>query len=597
MAFGNRFLLAFFASAPCVAIAGPAAAANHLARTALAPLPHGTHLGTNGRYTQDVCDHDKTSYCLARRLLPASWQPGAAVQSAGTSGSPMLGTMTPADVLAAYSIPPSTSAAGRIVAIEDMPYTDALADLNVYRMQYGIPPLARCPGAPTGMSPCFAVVDQDGNLNPSLQDGGSEDGESGLDLDMVSAACPDCSLLFVEFTSSGPPAFQDFVTAAHTAATMGALATTISWGGTETSSDPTGFTQPGKMLVLAAAGDGGYLEYAAGGNGSSPGYPGSAPDVLSVGGTNLQVTSGGYTEVVWNDSMRATTSGCSGQYPMPPFQTSFLSSHASAFGTCTMRATSDLAAAAAFQPANAAQGMSGIGAYISSQGGWQSVVGTSASSPLVAGILVRLGLAVDVSNDLGFVYENIAAFNDVTSGNDTTSTSCTDAVLCTAGPGWDGPTGVGTPNGAKLAVLLAPSGSSSGSGSSNSSSGSAGSGSSGASTSGSSGGGASGSSGGSSTGGSGGGGQGTSGSSSGTPGVDGGSLGTSSSGGFEADAGPGSDGGSRGLPDSSGPAAGACACRNAGASISPLSNAEIVALLGGVVALIQARRRRGVKSV
>ena len=41
-------------------------------------------------------------------------------------------------------------------------------------------------------------------------------------------------------------------------------------------------------------------------------------------------------------------------------------------------------------------------------------------------------------------YANTSSLNDVTSGSDGT---CSTTVLCTAGTGWDGPTGLGTPNG------------------------------------------------------------------------------------------------------------------------------------------------------
>jgi hypothetical protein len=353
MTLPNRALWALLALVPVGVLADrPAAAANPPGSTAVAALPHGIHLGRNGRYYEDVCDHDETFYCLAKRLLPPSYRPGDPTPQkggGGTTTTPPSGTMAPADVLAAYSIPTSSAAGGKIVAIEDMPYTTALADVNVYRTQFGIPPLTQCSGAPTGTSPCFAVVDENGNLNPTLSDGGSADTETSLDMDMISAACSDCSILLVEFTASQGPTDTDFVTGAKTAASLGAVATSISWGGEEGGNDPTGYTQPGKMLVLAASGDSGYLQEngqavgrfvplkgggGGGGGGGTPGYPASSPDVLGVGGTNLEAGSGGaYTEVVWDDSSGATTSGCSTEFATPTFQTTFLASHPSAFGS------------------------------------------------------------------------------------------------------------------------------------------------------------------------------------------------------------------------------------------------------------------------
>ena len=75
--------------------------------------------------------------------------------------------------------------------------------------------------------------------------------------------------------------------------------------------------------------------------------------------------------------------------------------------------------------------------------GWGVVGGTSASSPIVAGIY---GLAGNGGvRELRLVpYSHITSLFDVTSGN---NGSCSPAYLCTSGAGYDGPTGLGTPNG------------------------------------------------------------------------------------------------------------------------------------------------------
>jgi hypothetical protein len=64
-----------------------------------------------------------------------------------------------------------------------------------------------------------------------------------------------------------------------------------------------------------------------------------------------------------------------------------------------------------------------------------------------------MGIATQVSTDLGFVYTHASAFNDVTTGtNDNQGLCPAGDVICTAAAGWDGPTGVGTPSG-KLAAF------------------------------------------------------------------------------------------------------------------------------------------------
>ena len=108
-------------------------------------------------------------------------------------------------------------------------------------------------------------------------------------MDMISAACPDCSILLVEISNLDD---SDFISGVQTAARIGAVATSISIGGPEgggSGSDPTGYTTP-CHLVLAASGDEAYDLVNEGGNGAS--YPASAPDVLAVGGTDLFLLSG-----------------------------------------------------------------------------------------------------------------------------------------------------------------------------------------------------------------------------------------------------------------------------------------------------------------
>jgi hypothetical protein len=358
--------------------------------------------------------------------------------------------MTPSDVVAAYRIPAASSAAGKIVALVDMPDAHAYDELSTYRQAFGIPALPKCPtGLPDGKTPCFAAVDESGKpADPSLDCAGA-DPETGLDMAMVSAACPDCSILVVEMTNAMNQGIapQDFLTSSATAARLGAVATSISFGGAEQGSESAGYTTPGH-LVLAASGDLGYLlEGEPIGGGRSPSYPASAPDVLSVGGTLLQKGASAYSEVVWNDQTGATGSGCSTEFAMPAFQTKL---GASMFGSCTKRASVDLSAAADFTPGG--QG-GGIASY-DSHDQWSAMVGTSAAAPLVAAILTRVGLAAQIANDLGWVYANGAAFQDVTSGTDDREGLCQSGdVMCTAGPGWDGPTGMGTPDATKLAVL------------------------------------------------------------------------------------------------------------------------------------------------
>lgn len=446
-------------------------------------LPRGIHLGKNGRYYQDQCDHSRHRHCMAMRLLPVTYVPDTGRSpdngNAGPSGECACnnenpcgggetavpeGAMKPVDVLTNYKIPASSAANGKIVGLVDFPDSTALSDVNVYRKAFGIAPLPACPGnglPVAGGPPCFGSTDELGNVttNSAVTDCPGADGETALDMDMVSAACPDCSILLVGMTSAqseGGATDIDFVDSAKVAIKLGASAVSISFGGQEAidGPDPMGhdFSTPGH-IVLAAAGDSGYLDSIAGG---TPEWPASAPDILGVGGTTMKLTGSTYSEVVWDDASEdppfAGGSGCSSEFATPAFQTTFLTTHANAFGSCKKRASVDISAAAEFYAGNFG---GGIAEYVTSGSGWQPAVGTSAATPMVAAILTRLGLTDAVSADLGWIYTNIAAFNDITSGTNDLMGTCS-SILCKAGPGWDGPTGVGTPNGEALVAALNP---------------------------------------------------------------------------------------------------------------------------------------------
>ena len=83
-------------------------------------------------------------------------------------------------------------------------------------------------------------------------------------------------------------------------------------------------------------------------------------------------------------------------------------------------------------------------------GPWLTVEGTSASSPLIAGVYGLAGNASTVQP--GFEYAHASALFDVTQGNNDWfnlghGASCGFDYLCVAKKGYDAPTGLGTPDG------------------------------------------------------------------------------------------------------------------------------------------------------
>ncbi|MFE9453033.1 hypothetical protein [Streptomyces sp. NPDC006739] len=320
----------------------------------------------------------------------------------------------PSDLQSAYNLPSSTAGSGRTVAIVDaMDDPNAESDLAAYRSQYNLP-------ACTTANGCFKKVNQTGGTTyPSADSGWA--GEISLDLDMVSAACPQCHILLVEASSAD---MTDIGTAENEAVALGAKYVSNSFGGaedpTETTADVQYFNHPG-VAITVSAGDSGYgVE-----------YPASSPYVTAVGGTSLSRAGNtrGWSESVWStDSTDGTGSGCSADEAKPTWQSDT---------GCGKRTVADVSAVA--DPAT------GVAVYDTyGANGWDVYGGTSASSPLIAATYALAGTPTANSYPSSYPYGHRSALNDVTSGSNGT---CSTSYLCAAATGYDGPTGLGTPNG------------------------------------------------------------------------------------------------------------------------------------------------------
>jgi hypothetical protein len=320
--------------------------------------------------------------------------------------------LTPDDLVSAYSLPGSAGS-GRTVAIVDA-YDDphAESDLATYRRQFGLP-------ACGSSDHCFRKVDQSGGDNyPASDPGWSE--EISLDLDMVSAVCPHCHLLLVEADS---PAQGNLGAAVDEAVRLGADAVSNSYGGADASDDDYGryYHHPG-VAITASAGDDGY----------GVSYPASSKWVTAVGGTSLRRSSRsarGWTEQAWS----GTGSGCSGRN-QAGWQNSSLTG-------CSGRAVADVAAVA--DPSTGVAVYDSVGDDGAS--GWLTFGGTSAAAPIIAGVYALAGDTGSIDDgSLPWVHHSHGEFNDVTAGS---NGSCATQRWCSAGSGWDGPTGWGTPHG------------------------------------------------------------------------------------------------------------------------------------------------------
>jgi hypothetical protein len=306
------------------------------------------------------------------------------------------------------------SSGGKTVAIVDAyDAPTAEADLGVYRKQYGLP---EC----TTANHCFRKTTQTGSGRFPRVDGGWAQ-EISLDLDMVSAACPDCNILLVEAKSAS---FSDLSTAVKYAAAQGPVAISNSYGGSDTNNATLQkiYDQPG-IAVTASTGDSGYGVQS----------PASLPGVVAVGGTSLRQdanTSRGWTETAW----AGAGSGCSTLNSKPTYQTA-------ATKCDTGKAVADVSAVADPKTGVAVYDSYSYQGYV----GWQVFGGTSASAPFIAGVYAQ-GTKSFGDSAAAYTWANASALNDVQNGSNGTCPTDT-GLWCTSGPGWDGPTGLGTPNG------------------------------------------------------------------------------------------------------------------------------------------------------
>jgi subtilase family serine protease len=349
-------------------------------------------------HTRAVCPHrDDPSrvYCesIARTDLPSQSPSGYA----------------PSDLQSAYNLPSTTDGTGQTITIVDA-YDDpnAESDLFVYRNEFGLPVCSTLNG-------CFKKLNQEGKKKPLPPPDADWSIEISLDLDMVSAGCPNCKITLIEGTAN---TWRDVGVAENEAVKLGAQIISNSYGGSGRGANPHDWDHPG-VMILAAGGDSGYY-------GHHDQQPADYPTVVAVGGTSLVRggSSRGWTETVWS----GTGSGCT-KLKKPSWQTD---------SGCKYRTANDIAAVA--------DPDTGVAVYDSyQQSGWMQIGGTSVSTPLNAAVFALAGNASKLDAAESFYQPaNQQYLYDITSG---ANGACKPLYLCTGEAGYDGPTGWGTPNG------------------------------------------------------------------------------------------------------------------------------------------------------
>lgn len=305
--------------------------------------------------------------------------------SDATTPSNLLPGLHPVDLQSAYALP-SQNAGGTVAIVDAYDDPTAEQDLAVYRTAYGLPPCSSSSG-------CLRKLNQQGTAGayPVPNAGWGE--EISLDLDVVSAVCPNCKIALVEANSNS---LDDLGAAVNTAAKLGAVAISNSYYAYEWPGElayDTYYQHPG-IAITASAGDAAQVL-----------YPAASPYVTTVGGTSISASGGSWSETAWP----YTGQGCSAYEPKPGWQGN---------NECQgKRSSSDMAAVADPQ--------TGVSMYDSLAGGWLVAGGTSVGAPLIAAAYALSG------NPKGpaYSYEHPGAFHDI------------------APAGYDWPTGLGTPNG------------------------------------------------------------------------------------------------------------------------------------------------------
>jgi subtilase family serine protease len=323
------------------------------------------------------------------------------------------------DLCAAYNWPTGL-AGGGVIAIVEFGGGWVQSDMDQYFAGLGLP-------VPTIVD--FSV---DGTTNFQGPDSNGYDGEVALGIQVAAASYS---------VATGKPASiriywsQDIAMAVRAAASDGCDVCSISWGFDEAKWTPPSTVTDMEDTAKAAT-DAGMVIFAASGDndskdgGSAPANvdcPASCPHIIGCGGTTK--TAGG--ETVWNNNPGETDGkGTGGGFstifqPLPPWQVGAPNGPG--------RMVPDIAANA--DP--------NTGYNLVLHGEETTRGGTSAVAPLYAGLFAAFG------RKLGYVtpklWLNPICFNDITEGDN-------GAFRADRGP--DPCTGLGSPNGLKLAKLF-----------------------------------------------------------------------------------------------------------------------------------------------
>ena len=371
-----------------------------------------------------------------------------------------LACYTPAEIRTAYDIPASYTGAGTSIVIVDAYGSPTIQhDLATFSAAFGLPYGA---GTLNIFYPGGKSQTQTAHADPF---GWSV--ETSLDVEWAHAIAPQATINLVVASSPNDSVVNNAIKFAVDN-NLGDVIS-MSFGSDEAKlvgKNSNAIQASQSTQIFAAAAAKGIAMFASSGDGgasdgyavANAGYPASDPNVISVGGTNLFMQDDGtyVGETVWNDGDPAQcpfgcTRGIFGATGGAPSKLFAASPFQNAVSGQAARTTSDVGYDASVYTA--------VLVYIGSfpnpaQNGFYHVGGTSAGSPqwaAIAALAKAAGVSLSGLNAklYGAAASHPAAFHDVTVGSNDFQ-----GPGFSAGPGYDIPTGLGSPDVAKLIAAL-----------------------------------------------------------------------------------------------------------------------------------------------
>jgi kumamolisin len=333
--------------------------------------------------------------------------------------NPLAGAVTPVQMATAYNMP-SGDGYGGCIGIFELTYSAYVTGYNQTDVNNSFSRI--------GLSaPTIVQINVDGATAST-----TSDLESMLDIYCAGAIAPRAKIAYYTGPNTGTASINDIFLTVAADTTNNPTVLDVSWGIGDGSQYDTALQScvVKGITVFVSSGDNGAVNLSVAASCTSPYMVSAGGTTINLNGSN-QITS----EVAWSGS----GGGISASVPLPSWQIGLTATTITATGTGAptaigFRGIPDISA-----PADP-----NTGYQYFVNGVLQTVGGTSAAAPLLAGMWARLNaqLGFRIPFNMAFWYNNATLlFNDIVSGNNR------DGYITgyTTTTGWDAVTGLGSP--------------------------------------------------------------------------------------------------------------------------------------------------------